>query len=112
MFGRMPQLSHFTTNKCIILGHQKTVLQCQPGLFHNSLSADAAICDDPIDFHEYPVEFSHSLTPSGMPSHQLRLKCGCDAMLHRNLIAEQGLCNGTSKEYTLTYNRSRGLNRV
>ena len=88
MFGRTPQLRHFTTSKIFFLGHQKSVLEHQPGLFHNCLSADAAVCDDPIDLHQYPLEFLHSPTPSVIPPHQLWLKDQCDAMLHRILNAE------------------------
>jgi ATP-dependent DNA helicase PIF1 len=47
------------------------------------------------DFANYPPEFLNSLTPSGMPSHELILKKGAIIMLLRNLNSKRGLCNGT-----------------
>ena len=44
----------------------------------------------------YPPEFLHSLTPSGMPTHILNLKAVAMVMLLRNLnIKEGGFCNVT-----------------
>lgn len=43
----------------------------------------------------YPTEFLHSLTPSGMPPHRLRLKVNTIVMLLRNISLRDGLCNGT-----------------
>ena len=58
-------------------------------------SVDTAILDDRQESDSYPLEFLHSLTPSGMPPHLLNLKVGAVAMLLRNLNIQQGLCNGT-----------------
>jgi len=43
----------------------------------------------------YPAEFLNSLTPSGMPRHELRLKVGAIVILLRNISPKNGLRNGT-----------------
>ena len=42
----------------------------------------------------WPLDFLHSLTPSGMPPHELVLTRGALVMLLRNLDPDAGLCNG------------------
>ncbi|CAJ0957751.1 unnamed protein product [Ranitomeya imitator] len=44
---------------------------------------------------DYSVAFLNSLNPTGMPSHELKLKPGAVIMLLRNLNRKRGLCNGT-----------------
>ncbi|KAK6026600.1 hypothetical protein OSTOST_07419 [Ostertagia ostertagi] len=41
------------------------------------------------------LEYLNSLTPTGMPPHELHLKKGAIVMLLRNLDVANGLCNGT-----------------
>ena len=43
----------------------------------------------------FPTEFLNSLTPSGFPPHELKLKTGAVVMILRNLNIHDGLCNGT-----------------
>ncbi|CAF1641194.1 unnamed protein product [Didymodactylos carnosus] len=57
-------------------------------------SVDKVECEKGDDVANYPTEFLNSLTPSGMPSHKLKLKIGAFVMLLRNLNVHQGLCNG------------------
>lgn len=41
------------------------------------------------------ADFLHTLTPNGMPPHELVLKPNCPIMLLRNINPSIGLCNGT-----------------
>ena len=71
------------------------VLQQLPGECHTYASVDSAMCDNEEEATNYPPEFLHSLTPSGLPPHILNLKVGAVVMLLRNLNIKEGLCNGT-----------------
>jgi ATP-dependent DNA helicase PIF1 len=42
-----------------------------------------------------PQDFLNSITPNGLPSHELRIKINCPLILLRNLDPRSGLCNGT-----------------
>ena len=48
----------------------------------------------------YPTEFLNSLTPSGFPLFNLRVKIGSPVMLLRNINPSKGLCNGTRIKIT------------
>ena len=74
----------FLNNKILekIISGQETV--------HKSI--DSIICDDLNETDNFPTECLNSLTPSGMPPHELKLKVG---MLLRNLNASDGQCNGS-----------------
>jgi ATP-dependent DNA helicase PIF1 len=53
---------------------------------------------DSVDNDErnnYPQDFLNSITPNGLPSHELRIKINCPLILLRNLDPRSGLCNGT-----------------
>ncbi|GBN34652.1 hypothetical protein AVEN_239483-1 [Araneus ventricosus] len=63
-------------------------LQDEPHTFYSS---DSIISEDQKDLQNYPPEFLHDLTPSGMPPHALMLKKGVIVMLLRNLNPKQGL---------------------
>lgn len=71
------------------------VLSKLPGTQHVYYSTDRIIIDNEEESQNYPQEFLHSLTPSGMPEHRLCLKIGANIMLLRNLNINGGLCNGT-----------------
>ncbi|VDL84819.1 unnamed protein product [Nippostrongylus brasiliensis] len=58
-------------------------------------SVDEAIVDGNVDQFQMPTEYLNSLTPPGMPPHELHLKKGTIVMLMRNLDVDNGLCNGT-----------------
>ena len=60
------------------------------------LSQDSIIDkeDDRVDAL-FPIEFLNSLKSSSLPPHCLRLTVGCPVILLRNLMPQEGLCNGT-----------------
>ncbi|CAJ0848859.1 20320_t:CDS:2 [Entrophospora sp. SA101] len=47
------------------------------------------------DQNLYPIEYLNSITPQGLPPHELTLKTNVSIMLLRNLDPVNGLCNGT-----------------
>ena len=59
------------------------------------VSTDEAICETEAERENYPIEFLHSCTPNGMPSHIINLKPGVVIMLLRSIDTKRGLCNGT-----------------
>ena len=73
----------------------KEILKRLEGVPRIYSSADSMISDNPSEAREYPVEYLHSLTPTGMPVHSLEVKVGAIVMLLRNFCAARGLCNGT-----------------
>ncbi|RCV34252.1 hypothetical protein SETIT_7G146300v2 [Setaria italica] len=48
--------------------------------------------DDPRN--NYPLGFLNSITPNGLPPHELTIKKNCPIILLRNLDPHNGLCNG------------------
>ncbi|GBM59178.1 hypothetical protein AVEN_21039-1 [Araneus ventricosus] len=58
-------------------------------------AVDMIMSEDPQDQLTFPEEFLNSLTPTGLPPYELKLKIGCIVMLLRNLAPSKGLCNGT-----------------
>ncbi|KAG7997505.1 hypothetical protein I3843_01G214600 [Carya illinoinensis] len=53
--------------------------------------------DETIDTSEQSImeNFLNTLTPNGLPPHELLLKINCPIMLLRNINPSEGLCNGT-----------------
>jgi hypothetical protein len=80
------------------------ILTMIPGDARTYHSADRVKCDNEEERNNYPAEFLHSLTPSGMPPHTINLKEGCIVMLMRNLSLRQGMCNGSRLEVTSLHN--------
>ena len=65
-----------------------------PGDVHQCFSADF-VHENDEHAHHYPVEFLNTLQLSGLPPHQLNLKCGQYLMLLRILNQAKDLCNGS-----------------
>ena len=59
--------------------------------YHNVDEVDA---NTPDEKAHWPVDLLNSLTPSGMPPHDLTLAPNALVMFLRNLDADVGLCNG------------------
>ena len=45
--------------------------------------------------NNYPLDFLNSITPNGLPPHELKVKKNCPIILLWNLDPHNGLCNGT-----------------
>ncbi|KAJ3520762.1 hypothetical protein NMY22_g12605 [Coprinellus aureogranulatus] len=74
------------------------ILQMLPGDMREYLSADQVQYEHGVDdpYREaVPVEMLRSISGSGIPPGELRLKVGCPVILLRNLDPALGLCNGT-----------------
>ncbi|XP_065322968.1 ATP-dependent DNA helicase pif1-like [Gordionus sp. m RMFG-2023] len=84
-----------TTKNNIALNLNNEIIQKLPGNSKIYFSADSIQTDNPEDLLNFPIEFLHSQTPSGMPPHILNLKVGTIIMLLRNMNPSRGLCNGT-----------------
>jgi hypothetical protein len=50
---------------------------------------------DDDERNNYPQDFLNSITPNGLPLHELIIKINCPLILLRNLDLHSGLCNGT-----------------
>ena len=62
------------------------------GNIHTYFSFDNSIETTDKTFDQ---DFLNTLTPNGIPPHELRLKKGCPIILLRNINSAEGLCNGT-----------------
>ncbi|GBO22796.1 hypothetical protein AVEN_157229-1 [Araneus ventricosus] len=71
------------------------VLEFMPGNETVYKAVDMIMSEDPQDQLTFPEEFLNSLTPTGLPPYQLKLKIGCIIMLLKNLSPSKELCNGT-----------------
>jgi hypothetical protein len=50
---------------------------------------------DDGEHNNYPQDFLNSITPNGLPPHELRIKINCPHILLCYLDPRNGLCNGT-----------------
>ncbi|KAG5530736.1 hypothetical protein RHGRI_025637 [Rhododendron griersonianum] len=80
-----------TRNESVDMRNEKLIATF-PGEEWKYVSYDEAI-DDTHCY--YPEEFLNTLTPNGLPPHELVLKVNSPIMLLRNLNPSVGLCNGT-----------------
>ena len=62
---------------------------------HIALSLDSIADSESGDTTNFPVEFLNTLTPSGLPPHQLRLRVGAVVIVLRNLDKERGILGRT-----------------
>ena len=66
------------------------------------MSADAI---EGIIVVNFPTESLNSITPNGMPPHRLFLKKFATVILLRNLVPDEGICNGTRLIFRAFSNR-------
>ena len=65
-----------------------------PSALHTYYSQDSVDAASVEEESHWPLDFLHSLSPSGMPPQELTLGAGMLIMLLRNLDTDAGLCNG------------------
>ena len=75
--------------------NNKILTNIIPGEEITFTSINSLVCDDPEENLHFPTEYINSLTPSGMPPQELKLKIGAIVMLLRNLNSSNRQCNGT-----------------
>jgi hypothetical protein len=96
-----PEIAEKMSQKAILCPKNESVdqinnevLQILEGDQKIYFSSDSIEDGSEEDSQNYPPEFINSLTPSGLPPHELKLKKGALIMLLRNLNTKRGLCNG------------------
>ena len=67
------------------------------------LLSSSDFLDDQDDTFRYSTEYLNTLSPAGLPRHQICLKPGMPLMLMRNLCRQKGLCNGTRLIFQLLH---------
>ncbi|KAL5546675.1 hypothetical protein UlMin_006362 [Ulmus minor] len=81
-----PKNLHFMVNKAILTPKNDYVDEIN-NLLMNLFSDNTE--------QSFQEEFLNTLTPNGIPPHELILKRNCPVILLQNLNASEGLCNGT-----------------
>ncbi|CAL1353065.1 unnamed protein product [Linum trigynum] len=82
-------------NVTLINGHMLTMVPGDPHTYFSSDRIDSDSTQPDILASQYPVEFLNTLSSSGVPDHEIKLKVFTPIMLLRNLNPAIGLCNGT-----------------
>ena len=80
----------------------ETLQEKLPGTSERFSSADTL--GNTEDLLRFNQEYLNSLTPTGFPTHDIKLKKGMPLMLLRNLNPRDGLCNGTKLIYLKSIN--------
>jgi hypothetical protein len=94
--ARLVQRSILAVRNSTVLRLNEMAINQFPGLARTYHSFDTLLTPPGIDpYAEITDELLHSLSPSGLPPHVLKLKVGCPVILVRNLNVAKGLCNGT-----------------
>lgn len=79
-----------------VLETNEKILDKLEGQLYHCFSIDTLNESNENMNNEYiPQEYLNSLTPNGMPPHDLKLKIGAIVILLRNMNIREGLCNGT-----------------
>ncbi|KAF7808074.1 ATP-dependent DNA helicase PIF1-like [Senna tora] len=81
------------------------ILSLLPGEERTYLSSDTMCNQKPTSeiAEVYTTEFLNTISGSGLPYHELKLKVGAPIMLLRNIDRSMGLCNGTRLTLTRMY---------
>lgn len=89
---------------CTIINEE--ALELIDGYTREYNSIDMVLPDDHDDnlINTIPIEYLHSITPSGMPPHTLKLKVGAVVMLIRNMDMGFGLVNSVRMIVREMYN--------
>lgn len=71
------------------------MLESFPGPLITLRSSDSVASGDEDEIANFQLEYLNSITPSGMPLHEFKIKVGVPVILLRNLNLNDGLINGT-----------------
>jgi hypothetical protein len=72
-----------------------TIIDEMQGELMEFKSMDSIDSEDNEEISNFPTEFLNSLSVSGLPPHELKLKVGAIIILLKNMDSTKGLCNGT-----------------
>ena len=85
-----------TTRNCIVHELNSLILTRFPGALRSYRSVDTTdVNESESGIDQVPPEFLHAQSPPELPLSALDLKVGVPIMVLRNILPDQGLCNGT-----------------